>query len=624
MSPAVLLSRRTRAMRLLLVVVFVLMGLRLIQVQEFSHQHYAALSQAQLTQTVTVPPVRGGIYDRNGEVLAETVTRQTVVADPQIIKDPAQVAAALAPLLGQSSDTLRSLLTEPSGFVYLAHRVPDATAAAITKLGLNGINLVPEAQRVVPVGLLAEPVVGTVGWNGSGNSGIEYQYQSTLAGKPGTTDVLESPDGVALPSGDRSTPAQPGTGLELTLDESVQYVTEQALASEILAAHATAGTAVIMDVKTGDILAMANLTADKAGASTATTPATTTAPATLTAHVATTANTSGPTLVAQSDTLPAGVSEAPSNSAVTQVYEPGSVFKLVTFSAALADAVVTPSTALTVPAALPMGKYTFHDAEAHGSVSMTATQILAQSSNIGTIEVAEGLGESRLLNQISLLGFGKPTGLGIPGESQGLVPGASQWTGTSIGSTPIGQDDAVTAQQVLDAYNAVANGGVFVSPRLIRARVGADGTVTGTPSSGSHRVIDPTTDAELTEMLESVVSTGTGTSAGIDGYTVAGKTGTAQIPSPDHLGYIPGAYIGSFAGFAPAQHPVLSAIVVLDHPTPIYGGAVAAPVFSTIMAYALHHYGIPTSAAATTAASNTAVGGTGSVTVPAGAVTEGP
>jgi len=623
-SPAVLLSRRTRAMRLLLVVVFVLMGLRLIQVQEFSHQHYAALSQAQLTQTVTVPPVRGGIYDRNGEVLAETVTRQTVVADPQIIKDPAQVAAALAPLLGQSSDTLRSLLTEPSGFVYLAHRVPDATAAAITKLGLNGINLVPEAQRVVPVGLLAEPVVGTVGWNGSGNSGIEYQYQSTLAGKPGTTDVLESPDGVALPSGDRSTPAQPGTGLELTLDESVQYVTEQALASEILAAHATAGTAVIMDVKTGDILAMANLTADKAGASTATTPATTTAPATLTAHVATTANTSGPTLVAQSDTLPAGVSEAPSNSAVTQVYEPGSVFKLVTFSAALADAVVTPSTALTVPAALPMGKYTFHDAEAHGSVSMTATQILAQSSNIGTIEVAEGLGESRLLNQISLLGFGKPTGLGIPGESQGLVPGASQWTGTSIGSTPIGQDDAVTAQQVLDAYNAVANGGVFVSPRLIRARVGADGTVTGTPSSGSHRVIDPTTDAELTEMLESVVSTGTGTSAGIDGYTVAGKTGTAQIPSPDHLGYIPGAYIGSFAGFAPAQHPVLSAIVVLDHPTPIYGGAVAAPVFSTIMAYALHHYGIPTSAAATTAASNTAVGGTGSVTVPAGAVTEGP
>jgi cell division protein FtsI/penicillin-binding protein 2 len=204
------------------------------------------------------------------------------------------------------------------------------------------------------------------------------------------------------------------------------------------------------------------------------------------------------------------------------------------------------------------------------------------------------------------------------------VPGASQWTGTSIGSTPIGQDDAVTAQQVLDAYNAVADGGVFVSPRLVRASVDAKGGVRAAAPSETHRVIDPTTNAELTAMLEQVVATGTGTSAAIDGYTVAGKTGTAQIPSPDHLGYIPGAYIGSFAGFAPAQNPVLSAIVVLDRPTPIYGGAVAAPVFSTIMAYALHHYGIPTTTAGTTAASTTAVGGTGSVTVPAGAVTEGP
>jgi cell division protein FtsI (penicillin-binding protein 3) len=617
-SPAVLLNRRTRAMRLLLVAVFLVMAFRLVQVQEFGNQHYAALSKAQLTQTVTVPPVRGGIYDRNGEVLAETVTRQTVVADPQIITDPAAVAAALSPVLGLPADTLRAELTQPAGFVYLAHRVPDSVATKVTQLGINGINLVPEAQRVVPVGLLAEPVVGTVGWNGDGTSGIEYQYQSTLAGTPGTTDVLTSPNGVALPSGNQSTPAIPGTGLELTLDESVQYVAEQALAAEIVASHATGGTAVIMDVKTGDILAMANLTATKdAGSSAPTSP-------TLTAKVATTPDSSGPTVVAQSDTLPAGVEEALSNSAVTQVYEPGSVFKLVTFSAALADSIVTPTTALTVPSALPMGQYTFHDAEAHGTETLTATQILAQSSNIGTIEVAQKLGESRLIAQIANLGFGKPTGLGIPGESQGLVPGAAQWTGTSIGSTPIGQDDAVTAQQILDAYNSVANGGVFVSPRLVRATVDAKGAVTAAPTSESHRVIDPATNAQLLAMLEQVVATGTGTSAAIDGYTVAGKTGTAQVPSPNHLGYIPGAYIGSFAGFAPAQNPVLSAIVVLDRPTPIYGGAVAAPVFSTIMAYALHHYGIPTTATATTAASNTAVGGTGSVTVPAGAVTEGP
>jgi cell division protein FtsI/penicillin-binding protein 2 len=623
-------------MRLLLMAVFGVMILRLVQVQEFGNQHYAALSRAQLTQAVTVPAVRGGIYDRNGEVLAETVNRQTVVADPQIIAKPAAVAAALSPVLGIPTDTLRAKLTEPTGFVYLAHRVPDAVAATVTKMNLNGINLVPESQRVVPVGRLAQPVVGTVGWNGNGTSGMEYQLQSLLAGRAGTTDLLQSPDGVALPSGDRSTPATPGTGVELTLDESVQYVAEQALAAEILASHATGGTAVIMDVKSGDILAMANLQAtppaagttgaagSTGGSGTNGTTSGTTVPATLTAKVAAAPDTSGATVIAQSDTLPAGVVEAPSNSAVTQVYEPGSVFKLVTFSAALADSVVTPTTTLSVPAALPMGKYTFHDAEQHGTEAMTATQILAQSSNIGTIEVAHGLGETRLLDQIANLGFGKPTGLGIPGESEGLVPGAAQWTGTSIGSTPIGQDDAVTAQQVLDAYNAVADGGVFVSPRLIRATVTSDGAVTAAAPSGSHRVIDPGTNSALTTMLESVVSAGTGTSAAIDGYTVAGKTGTAQIPSPDHLGYIPGAYIGSFAGFAPAQHPVLSAIVVLDRPTPIYGGAVAAPVFSTIMAYALHHFGIPTTAAATTAASTTAVGGTGSVTVPAGAVTEGP
>jgi cell division protein FtsI (penicillin-binding protein 3) len=608
-------------MRLLVVVIFVVLGFRLVQVQEFGHQHYAALSKAQLTQAVTVPPVRGGIYDRNGEVLAETVTRQTVVADPQIIKHPTAVAAVLAPLLGIPADTLRSKLTEPTGFVYLAHRVPDTVAATIAKLRLNGINLVPESQRVVPVGLLGQPVVGTVGWDGNGTSGIEYQYQSMLGGMPGTTNLMLSPDGVALPSGNRSTPARPGTGLELTLDESVQYVTEHALAAEIVASHSTGGTAVIMNVKTGDILAMANLTATSAQTGVAPARA---GSATLTAKVAPAQNTSGASLVAQSDTLPNGVVEAASNSAVTQVYEPGSVFKLVTFSAALADAVIAPNSTISVPAALPMGKYTFHDAELHGTVSMTATQILAQSSNIGTIEIAQGLGETRLLNQISNLGFGRPTGLGIPGESQGIVPGASHWTGTSIGSTPIGQDDAVTAQQVLDAYNAVANGGVFVSPRLIRATVDPSGGVTATAASASHRVIDPTTNAQLISMLEAVVSTGTGISAGIDGYTVAGKTGTAQIPSPDRLGYIPGAYIGTFAGFAPAQHPVLSAIVVLNHPTPIYGGAVAAPVFSTIMAYALHHFGVPTTTTATAAASTAAVGGTGSVTVPAGAVTEGP
>ena len=213
----------------------------------------------------------------------------------------------------------------------------------------------------------------------------------------------------------------------------------------------------------------------------------------------------------------------------------------------------------------------------------------------------------------------------LPGESEGLVPGAANWTQTSIGSTPIGQDDAVTAQQILDAYNAVANGGVFVAPRLVRGTVSAAGAVSPTASSPAHRVISPATDAQLVSMLEGVVASGTGTEAAVDGYTVAGKTGTAQIPNPSHLGLHLGGLRRVASPASPRPRTRCSRpIVVLDHPTPIYGGAVAAPVFSTIMSYALHHYEIPTTAAATTSSSSSAIGGTGSISVPAGATTEGP
>ncbi|HWE69216.1 MAG TPA: penicillin-binding protein 2, partial [Acidimicrobiales bacterium] len=509
--------------------------------------------------------------------------------------------------------------TQHSGFVYLAHRVPDPVAAQVKALNLTGINLVAEPQRVQPAGQLAQPVVGTVGGDGSGLSGLEYRYQSLLAGKAGTKNLVESPNGVALPgsTGTSSTSSVAGTGIELTLDESVQYVAEQALGAEVLASHAVGGTAIVMDVKTGDIIAMANLSATSSGTGGSSAQ-------TVAAHSASAVpSSSGATLTSQADTLPAGVSEAPSNTALTQVYEPGSVFKLVTFSSALQNKVISPTQTFSVPNSLSIGTYTFHDAEAHGTQTMSATDILDQSSNIGTIEIAGDLGENRLLAQISNLGFGKPTGLNFPGESQGLIPGASAWTGSSIGSTPIGQNDAVTAQQLLDAYNAVANGGVLVQPRLVRGTVASSGSVSPAAPTPSRRVIDPATTAELTSMLEGVVTGGTGTAAAIDGYTVAGKTGTAQIPDPSHLGYVPGAFYGSFVGFAPAQSPVLSAVVVLDRPTPIYGGAVAAPVFSTIMEYALQHYGIPTNAAATTSTSSGAVGGTGTVTVPAGAATEG-
>ncbi|HEX3564819.1 MAG TPA: penicillin-binding protein 2, partial [Acidimicrobiales bacterium] len=484
MSPALLLGRRTRAMRVVLLVIFLALVARLVAVQEFSHTHYATLSRSELSQVVALPALRGGIYDRNGQVLALSVAKKTVVADPFLIKKPRQTADALSPVLGVPVAQLVPELSEHSGFVYLAHRIDSATAAKVTALGLNGIDLIDESQRVQPDGQTAQPVIGTVQADGKGGSGLEYQYQSLLAGKAGSEDLLTAPDGVALPgAGSTGKAAKPGTGLELTLDESIQYVAEQALGAEIVASQATSGTAVVMDVKTGDILAMANLQATPApaaGSAAAQTVAATTASAT----------TGDASVGGSASTLPAGVSESPSNAALTQVYEPGSVFKLVTFSAALANGVISPNQDFTVPDALPLGTYTFHDAEEHGTENLSATDIIAQSSNIGTIEIAQQLGENRLLNQISNLGFGKPTGLHFPGESQGLVPSASQWTGSSIGSTPIGQADAVTVQQVLDAYNAVANGGVFVASRLVRATVAPNGSVHAEPASAAHRVID--------------------------------------------------------------------------------------------------------------------------------------
>jgi cell division protein FtsI (penicillin-binding protein 3) len=542
----------------MVVVVFAVIAVRLVMVQGLSGSRYSSIGAAEVTSTVQVPAVRGGIYDRDGAVLAISVPRTTIVADPFLIKHPTVEAAALSPALGVSERTLRKELTEDSGFVYLAHKVGNAEASRVGKLNLVGINLLPDTQRVDPAGPLASPIVGGVGAEGTGQGGLEYQYNSLLAGQSGTERIERSPSGVALPGQTTQLSASsPGTSIELTLDEPLQYVAEQALGSEIVTSHAKSGSVIVMNTHTGDILAMANMVAN---------PAT------------------GPPV------------EASSNLALTQVYEPGSVFKVATFSAALQDGIITPGQVFTVPNSLNIGDWVFHDAESHPTEQLSATQILAQSSNIGTIEIAQALGKTRLAKQIQALGFGQPTGLDYPAESAGLVKSdPNTWTGSDIGSTPIGQDDAVTAQQILDMVNTVATGGIFVPPRLVQATIADDGTLRRTPRHATHRALSTQVTSELTTMMEQVVQDGTAVAAGVPGYTVAGKTGTAQVPDPVHGGYIPGAYMATFAGFAPAENPALTTIVVLNQPQPIYGGVVAAPVFSEVMQYALHRYAIPTS-----------------------------
>jgi cell division protein FtsI (penicillin-binding protein 3) len=562
-----------------LILAMLLVVARLIDVQVLHSSSYQAAARGESSISVSLASLRGGIYDRDGAPLALSVPTDDVVADDFQIPHPVRTAEALSPIIHVPVATLAAELHQPTGYVVLARQLSQSTGQTISTDAFPGISLIADSHREVPNGNLAAPVVGFTNAAGKGAGGLEYGDNTLLAGVAGKETIMQSPAGVTLPQSPvtQQVASSPGTGLELTLDSQLQYESEQALAKSIETSNATSGTAVVMDVKTGQILSMANLVATHP---TAVGAAPTTPPS----------DPGGVVPIGPND----AINEAQSNLAVTQLYEPGSVFKLVTFSAALQYGLINPNSVFTVPDQISLDGSTFHDAEPHPTEQLSATQILAQSSNIGTGLIAQGVGEQRLLNQVKALGFGQATGLNFPGESPGLLATAAQWEPTDYVSLPIGQVDAVSALQVLDAYNAVANGGTYVAPKLVQATVSPSGTLTKTAPSATHQVFSPSVDAELSTMLEQVVNQGTGTSAAIPGYTVAGKTGTAQIPTTGHDSYITGAYMASFVGFAPAANPTLSMIVVLDRPTPIFGGTVAAPVFSQIMSYALHRYDIPT------------------------------
>ncbi len=577
-------------MKVVLVLAVVLVMARLVDIQVVRSGSYQSAASRESTTSVALSPLRGGIYDRNGQSFVLSEPTDDVIADDFQVTHPMKYAEALSPLLGLPVATLTPLLERHTGYVVLAKQLSQTSARKISTDAFPGITLVDDSKRIVTNGNLAAPVLGFTNAAGTGAAGIEYGANKVLAGTKGTETILESPSGVALPQSPvtNRVSSTPGTGLELTLDAQLQYESEQALAKAIETSQAVSGTAIVEDVKTGQILSMANLVATHPPSNvSATTPAA--------------GSTNGVIPIGPSG----AVDEAPSNLALTQVFEPGSVFKLVTFSAALEEGLINPNSVFSVPDQIMLDGSTFHDAETHPTESLSATQILAQSSNIGTSEIAQSVGEQRLLSQVRNLGFGQYTGLGFPGESPGLLATAAQWEPTDYVSLPIGQVDAANALQVLDAYNAVANGGVFVQPKLVEAKVNSSGAVTPTAASPRHQAFSPSVDRELTGMLEQVVSTGTGTSAMVPGYTVAGKTGTAQIPTQGKDSYVTGAYMASFVGFAPAANPTLSTIVVLDRPTPIFGGTVAAPVFSQIMSYALHRYNIPTTPGAATAPSST-------------------
>jgi len=566
-------TRRLKLLRATFILCFALLAARLFQIQIVDHARYAKLSVAQVRVNLTTTALRAGIYDRHGQILAISRPTSLVIADDFQISQPASEARAMSPLVQVPVSKLTKLLSEKNGYVVINNKLDLTDGRKLAGAAFPGIVVQDSSVRGYPNGTLGQSLIGGTNAAGGGAAGLEYQYQQQLAGQTGITREFVSSSGVNLPSSVSKVirRATPGVGLELTIDSSLQFVTERALATELKASGGVSADAVVMDVKTGEILADASLVNTKSH------------PGVL-----------GPIPSWGASVGVPGIDQTINNLPFSQAYEPGSVFKVVTFSAALQAGLITPTTVFPVPYSAVVGGRLFHDAEPHGLEHLTATQVIAQSSNIGTYEIGKLVGEAGLLAQVQRLGFGQVTSLNYPGETAGLLVNAANWYASDEVALPIGQVDAVPAIQVLDAYNTVANNGVFVEPKLVRGYVYANGAIKATAPSTKRQALSPAVAATMNKMLQQVVLAGTGVSAIIPGYSVAGKTGTSSIPWPGKDLLLPGQFFASFVGFAPANNPVFSMIVVVERPlSSIYGGSVAAPVFHQVMSYALHHYGIP-------------------------------
>lgn len=582
--PSHLGSRRGRGRRrlfALLVAVFLSLAaiaFRLADVQVLTVRRYEADAHSQDIHTTVLPALRGSILASDGQPLALSEFRPTITADPYQVADPGTEASRLAPLLHLSVASLEAKLRQHAGFVYLAHNVSDAAGAAITKLGLPGIQIEKTPERFHPAGQLALPLLGTINASGVGASGLEYAYNRLLSGTPGRLVQEVDPQGQAIAGGtieDRK--AVLGDDLKLTIDEPLQYQTEQALAQALVTSHGANGIAMVMDTHTGALLAVADLSTPSS--STTQTPA-------LPVHL----NAQGQVLAAGATTTTAQPVESPSANAFTEVYEPGSVEKLITVSAALSTGTITPDETFTIPNAYPVDGTEIHDAENHGTEKLSVTGIVAQSSNIGATQIVQRLGAQALYHYLHAYGLGSPTPVRFPGQSAGLITPESQLSPVSLATMSYGEGIAVTAAQMITAYNTVANGGVYVTPHLVQGVIGPDGHEHAVTEPPPHRVVSTTVAHEMAKILEQVVAAGTGTNAKVPSYAVAGKTGTAQFDGPH--GYVPGYTVASFAGFAPAQNPAVTVMVVVND-TVDYGAEGAAPAFSTITRDALTDLHVP-------------------------------
>ena len=545
-----------------------LVGYRLVSIQVLHADQYRGLAARQVQREVELPASRGRLYDRAGEPLAMSLAAATIYANPRQLAEhptltPAAVAAQLSPVLKRPAAELAEDLAKDTGFVYLARQIDRTIGDQVTEMALPGVGVLTEARRVYPADGLAAQVVGFAGVDGDGLAGLELSLDSKLAGTPGRVHLERAPRGLEISTAPRQIQEpRPGTDAVLTIDREIQAATERALQKAVEGYNADGGSAVVLDAKSGEILAMASMP------------------------------TFSPSDISEADVA------ARRNRSLTDIFEPGSVNKVITAAAALDEGLVTPRTRFTVPAGYRIGDKTFSDSHAPAKPKLTVHEIMETSSNIGTIKIAERVGSEKLYEYLRRFGYGEETGLDFPGESAGLLPHPALWSVTSLPTISIGQGVSATLLQVAQVFSTVANDGVWREPTLVRGVVAADGSVKPLERPKQRRVISAGTADALAAMLRDVVHSDDGTcdQCRIPGYNVGGKTGTAQKPSETRRGYEPGAYVGSFVGFAPTEDPALVVGVTLDEPRPVYyGGLTAGPTFQKIMSFALNHRRIPPS-----------------------------
>lgn len=533
-------NRRIRLLLGLFVLVFAATLGRAVWIQGVQAATLEQMASRQHQTTAEIPAARGTIFDRTGEPLAIGEQAITVYADPRRVVNPRKVALAAAKALGVDAEELYPQLADRKRhFVYVKRKADPAKAAKLEQQGLAGLGFFPEELRFYPQRTVAAHVLGFAGVDNEGLEGLERSLDRSLVGRPGRQTTVTDPAGRVIDV-IATKPERAGDDVFLTIDHRIQASAERVLRDTVKKWGAKGGTAVVLDPRTGAVLAMA------------------VAP------------------LFDANKFAATSAERRRNRAVTDLYEPGSTFKVVTVAAALTEKLVTPTTPFTLETSIRVADRIINEHEPRATQRMTVAQILSQSSNVGTITLAQKLGRERVENWIERFGFGAPTKVDAPGEAPGLLP--AYWSGSTIGNVPIGQGIGVTAIQMAAAYGAIANGGLLRAPYLVE-RIGDEWP----RRPKATRVISETVSAQMMAMLRDVVSAegGTGAAAAVPGYTVAGKTGTAAKPVPG--GYSTSKYVASFVGVVPAKEPRLVISVSIDEPSGvIWGGVVAAPAFAEI------------------------------------------